>query len=212
MLTCPVCLGQSSAPFFSNRGQRYSQCPRCECVFVPEGDHLGLEAEKSIYDLHQNDSSDEGYRAFLNRLAQPLLEILPRKSEGLDFGSGPGPTLSLMLEEEGHKVRLFDPFYCYDQDYLNETYHFITMTEVAEHLASPKAEFERLFSLLKPQGLIAVMTSFRPQKIEEFASWHYHHDPTHITFYSEKTFSYLASVNKAQALFPAPNVCFLRLL
>jgi len=27
-------------------------------------------------------------------------------SLGLDFGSGPGPTLSLMLEEQGHRVAI----------------------------------------------------------------------------------------------------------
>jgi hypothetical protein len=31
----------------------------------------------------------------------PLLERLPMRAHGLDFGSGPGATLSVLLEERG---------------------------------------------------------------------------------------------------------------
>jgi 16S rRNA G1207 methylase RsmC len=29
----------------------------------------------------------------------------------LDFGCGPGPTLSILLAEQGQQVDLYDPFY-----------------------------------------------------------------------------------------------------
>jgi len=46
-------------------------------------------------------SADPRYRRFLARLAEPLIAHLPKGARGLDFGCGPGPTLSLMLREAG---------------------------------------------------------------------------------------------------------------
>ena len=44
------------------------------------------------------------YRKFLSRMFKPMMERIEPDSYGLDFGSGPGPTLNLMFEEEGHTV------------------------------------------------------------------------------------------------------------
>ena len=68
-------------------------------MFVPRSYHLSAADEKAQYDLHENDPNDPGYRAFLDRLAGPLDKRLAPHSHGLDFGCGPGPTLSVMLEE-----------------------------------------------------------------------------------------------------------------
>ena len=52
------------------------------------------------------------YREFLSRLEHPPnVPKLPAAAEGLDFGSGPGPTLSVMLEEQGYRMSLYDPFF-----------------------------------------------------------------------------------------------------
>ena len=146
--------------------------------------------EKAEYDLHQNDPQDLGYRSFLNRLAQPLLERLNPKSQGLDFGSGPGPCLSLILEEQGHTVALYDLYYASHPELLESQYDFITATEVVEHLVQPLLELERLWSLLKPGGQLGIMTKLVASP-EKFVNWHYKSDPTHISFFSVATFEYL---------------------
>ncbi|MGB2360319.1 MAG: methyltransferase, partial [Porticoccaceae bacterium] len=63
---------------------------------------MSSAAEKAIYDQHQNSPDDLQYRRFLSRLTEPLLERLGPCSRGLDFGCGPGPTLSVMMAEQGH--------------------------------------------------------------------------------------------------------------
>jgi SAM-dependent methyltransferase len=131
------------------------------------------------------------YRAFLNRLAEPLKQRLSPFSRGLDFGSGPGPTLSLMLEESGHSMRLYDSHYASYKSALCESYDFITATEVVEHLAAPGAELQRLWDLLVPGGWLAVMTKLVIDRAR-FSRWHYRRDPTHISFFCRYTWDYIA--------------------
>jgi len=159
-------------------------------VFVPTHQQLSQQDEKAAYDFHQNSPNDVGYRQFLSRLSGPLMDRLEANSQGLDFGCGPGPTLSVMLEEQGHQVALYDIYYAHNPDVLIGGYDFITSTEVIEHLSQPGAELQRLWSLLKPGGYLGLMTK-QTTNCEAFASWHYKNDPTHISFFNNQTFDYL---------------------
>lgn len=187
---CPLCQGTESTAFHNDKTRNYLRCPTCQLIHVPPHQYLSDEAEKSQYDLHENNPSDPGYRQFLSRVATPLLDRLKKGSEGLDFGCGPGPTLSLMMQEAGHRVALYDLFYHPDNHALNKPYDFITATEVVEHLAHPGPELDSLWSLLNPSGWLAIMTK-RATDIEGFKNWHYKADPTHISFFSEDSFLWL---------------------
>lgn len=187
---CPLCAGAKVTAYHSGQRRDYLQCSGCQLVFVPRRFHLSGDQEKAEYDLHENDPQDLGYRSFLNRLGQPLLARLKPRSQGLDFGSGPGPCLSLMLEEQGHTVALYDLYYANHPELLGSQYDFITATEVVEHLAQPLLELQRLWSLLKPGGQLGIMTKLVASP-EKFANWHYKSDPTHISFFSVATFEYL---------------------
>jgi SAM-dependent methyltransferase len=187
---CPLCAGAELADYHSDQRRAYRQCLDCQLVFVPQRFHLSADQEKAEYDLHENDPQDLGYRGFLNRLAEPLMQRLKPKSQGLDFGCGPGPCLSLMIEEQGHSVALYDLYYANYPELLDCQYDFITATEVIEHLAMPLFELQRLWDLLKPGGHLAIMTKLVASP-EKFANWHYKSDPTHISFFSAPTFEYL---------------------
>ena len=153
---------------------------------------LSAADEKAVYDYHENDPSDEGYRSFLNRLAVPLLERLSPDSHGLDFGSGPGPTLSVMLQEAGHHVDIYDPFYAADERVFDRQYDFIMATEVVEHLHQPGEELNRLWNCLEPGGILGLMTRHL-RSHESFENWHYKTDPTHVVFYCDDTWQWLAN-------------------
>jgi hypothetical protein len=45
--------------------------------------------------------------------------------------------------------------------------------------------------MLEDNGILAIMTSFL-SNIEDFENWYYRRDPTHVVFYSEKTFEVIA--------------------
>ncbi len=190
-VACPICDTRQSNTFFTDDDRQYYRCPCCDLIFVPTEYHLSDIEEKSRYDSHNNDSSDYRYRNFLNQLLVPLVHNIPVNSYGLDFGSGPGPTLSLMLQERGYKVDLYDKFYAQDETVFQNHYDFVTATEVFEHLSQPMKELRRLVEIIKEGGILAIMTELTTPKLD-FKSWYYKNDPSHICFFSNKTFAYLA--------------------
>lgn len=202
---CPLCAAASPQPYYRDAERVWLRCATCDLVFVPPAHHLGPAAEKAQYDLHHNDASDLGYRRFLSRLADPMLARLPPGSAVLDFGSGPGPTLSVMLAEAGHRVAIYDPFYAPDRAVLRRVYRAVTATEVIEHFAHPGAELAALWRAVEPGGWLGVMTRFRPTR-DRFAGWHYRREPTHIALYSEHTLRWIAAWLAADLTLVAPDV------
>jgi SAM-dependent methyltransferase len=190
-MQCPLCAAAGATPFHADRRRRYLRCETCSLVFVPPAFYLSRQAERAEYDLHRNAIDDPGYRTFLSRLAEPLLARLAPASRGLDFGCGPGPALAHMLREAGHEVALYDSFYVPVPDVLDGRYDFICATEVVEHLHAPGRELARLWSLLAPGGWLGVMTKLVRDRTA-FSRWHYKNDPTHVCFFSERTWQWWA--------------------
>ena len=201
----------------------YFLCGTCGLIFVPPAQFVPPEAEKARYDLHQNSPQDAEYRKFLSRLLAPMCMRLAPGSSGLDFGSGPSPTLSLMFREEGHSMTIYDLFYAQDPSVLEHTYDFITLTEVVEHLRAPGQELEKLWTILKPGGLLGIMTRMPSEEcrmpngtknasrinVESFVRWHYRNDLTHVCFFSRTTFEWLADRWHAQLTFAGKDVILL---
>jgi len=189
---CPLCQTvEHSTLFHNDRHRDYYRCGYCKLVYVPPAQFLSREEEQAEYDKHQNSPQDRGYRTFLSRLFEPLNDRLSPASCGLDFGCGPGPTLSVMFEEAGHHVNLYDPLYAQDDEALSQEYDFITASEVVEHLHDPAMELERLWRILKPGGWLGIMTKLTLDK-DAFARWHYKNDLTHVCFFSRETMECLA--------------------
>ncbi|MDP8262434.1 MAG: methyltransferase domain-containing protein [Candidatus Ancaeobacter aquaticus] len=209
MTFCSLCNSERAALFYQDNDREYLHCENCNLVFVPPQYFLSPEEEKIRYDLHENSPDDNGYRDFLGRLFVPLNKLLSPKSSGLDFGSGPGPTLSVMFEEHGHTMGIFDSFFANNEDVFNRKYDFITATEVFEHLHNPIGELDRLWSCLKSGGYLGVMTKLVIDK-ERFEKWHYKDDLTHVSFYSQETFEWLARYLNATISFFENDVIIFR--
>lgn len=208
--SCILCDGTNVQLFYRDQSDHYAsdyyRCPNCRLIFAPPKDRPSIDEEFERYETHENDPNDEGYRNFLGQLFEPLNHKLEPGSKGLDFGSGPGPTLNLMFEEQGHEVNIYDPFYADDETALDEKYDFITATEVVEHLFHPRKEFDRLWNCLKPGGYLGIMTKIAEDDKPFFADWHYRLDETHVTFYTEKTIEWLANKWNASVNFPTNRV------
>lgn len=188
---CPLC-GAATEPFHAEWRREYRRCPRCALVAVPPQSHLDPAVERAQYDRHDNDPADPRYRQFLSRAADALMARVEPPAHGLDFGSGPGPTLSVMLEDAGYTVALYDKFYDPDPAALAASYDFITATEVFEHLDAPADTIDQLLACLRPGGWLIIMTK-RAGSLEAFTRWHYTGDPTHIAFFSDETFEWIAA-------------------
>jgi hypothetical protein len=209
-MPCPLCGDEAGRPYHQDTVRAYLRCPRCELIFVPPQHHLDASAEKARYDQHNNHPDDPAYRAFLARLADPLMRVVPVGAEGLDFGCGPGPALARMLNESGRPTAVYDPFYAPDERVWLRRYDFVTATEVFEHLYRPAGELDRLLGVLRGAGVLGVMTSFAPAGSAAFAAWYYINDPTHVCFYSEAVFAHIAARWGAWIIHLEPNVVILR--
>lgn len=191
MATCPLCHGSKDTLYYHDKRGDYRRCSECSLVFVLPDVYLNPEDEKKRYDLHTNSPDDPDYRKFLSKVLDPVLERIEQKAFGLDFGCGPGPTLSKMFEEKGCTMNVYDHFYAKDEAVLEKSYDFITSTEVVEHLYDPKRVLDTLMAMLKPKGILALLTQVYPSQ-DAFGAWYYKNDPTHVCFFSDETMSYLA--------------------
>lgn len=168
----------------------YFRCTRCDGVFKIKSRHLSLEDEKKIYLNHNNDVDDIGYQNSVRPLVDRVIESRALFEDGLDYGCGTGAVASKLLRESKFNMYEYDPFFAKREELLNRSYNFIIASEVIEHFANPKLEFELLRSLLKDGGGLFCKTHILRDDID-FASWYYRRDPTHIFFYSDRTFKYI---------------------
>lgn len=191
-MSCPLCLNNKLQHYHRDNNRDFWQCQLCQLVFVKPEQYLTPKQEKAIYDQHQNCADDLGYRKFLNKLLIPLTQKLNINATGLDFGSGPGPTIATVMAEHGFNVSNYDIFYANNYELLTGKYDFITCTEVIEHIHHPHKVITSLTNMLKPNAYLGIMTK-RVINKDKFSSWHYKNDLTHVCFYSIETFEFIAS-------------------
>jgi hypothetical protein len=206
---CPLCKSRDITLFTYAENRDYLHCKNCDLVYVPSIYFLSSEDEKAKYDNHQNSPQNQGYRDFLNRLLEPLCKFIPQKSYGLDFGSGPGPTLSIIMKEQGYDMEIYDYFYHNNPGVFRKSYDFITTTEVIEHLHHPYEEILKLWSSLNSRGVLGIMTAFRPSD-DEFTKWYYKRDLTHVRFFTQNSFKWLADNLNAELIVPQSGVVILK--
>lgn len=189
--SCPLCRANNASELCRDRARPYFQCPTCALIFVPTVFHLPTDEERRRYEFHENNPHDGAYRTFLMKLGEPLMKKLQPGMHGLDYGSGPGPALSVIFSERGFPMAIYDPFFADDPAVLEETYDFLTCTETVEHFRNPARHWEEMVRLIKPGGWIGVMTSLVTHETD-FSTWHYARDDTHIAFYSAETLRWIA--------------------
>ncbi len=158
--------------------------------FIPASAHVTPEQERARYELHQNRLEDTGYVRFLGPAIDCLKRHAPPPATVLDYGSGPAPVLVSLLNREGFKAIGYDPHFA-PAPPPGEPFEAVISTETFEHFRRPCAELDRIVGLIRPGGLLVVMTAlWTPDR--DFAAWHYVSDETHIAFYSESTFQFIA--------------------
>lgn len=210
-MNCPLCLSSETALFYKDSKYHASEriffkCNDCFLIYTHEKNRLERSEEKKRYDLHENDPKDPGYLKFLSQLTDSIKPALHRQFKGLDYGCGPGPAISNLLGEVGCSVKNYDPFYFNESDLLGQKYDFITCTETAEHFFSPREELLKLDKMLRGKGsFLAVMTEVVPSE-SGFADWHYYRDPTHVSFYQERTLEWIRDWMSWEMKRPRPNV------
>ena len=202
---CPLCDSHNTRLFSEVHDRAYHCCRTCYLAFLAPCYRLDTTAERAEYGKHHNSPDDPGYRRFLSRLTEHLMPRLSPNAQGLDFGCGPGPALSVMLAEQGFSMTNYDPFFAPDGGALNHTYDFITCTETVEHFYNPAREFHLLDQLLRPGGWLGIMTEIMLDNAR-FAAWWYVSEPTHVCFYQQATMAWLADQYGWEMVVPRKNV------
>ena len=192
---CPLCLDSHPAIWAADSRRSYYRCPNCYLIFADRNSLLSSKQEKAVYEQHENHIEDLGYRKFLSRIALPMLNKFSLAANsniiGLDFGCGPGPALAAMFNEAGLKTVVYDPYFANDKSVLTKQYDFVTCTEAIEHFYQPHKEWQLLVNLVREGGYLGIMTKLA-RDLDSFKQWHYKNDPTHVSFFSQQTFLFLA--------------------
>ena len=205
---CPLCGAVGGSAVNTRDDRQYFQCANCALVFLHPAQRLSAVDEKARYELHQNDAGDPDYVAFLRRLADPIAARLQPGARGLDFGCGPAPVLSQLLTGAGFACEAYDPFFAPNEALLEPRYDYVTCSEVVEHAYDPARMFSTLHGLLRPGGVLGIMTRFYPGD-SAFHEWWYRRDPTHVCFYNEATLRWVAERHGSIVEFPRADVALI---
>ncbi len=210
MTICCLCQSSEVSIF---QDAAFFRCSDCHLIFKNSTLHLSAADEKIRYELHENNIDDPAYVRFLWPAVEQVKKLKSPPGLGLDFGCGPNPVLSQLLIQENYQMYSYDPIFFTGglADFKNQPqkiFDFITCTEAAEHFYKPGTEFKKLFSWIKAGGHLVLMTDlFTENKILQ--NWGYARDPSHVCFFSEKTFSWLAKKYSAELeMISSRLVCF----
>ncbi len=185
---CPLC--QNSASFFYEDTQNYYKCQNCHGIFVDEEQLPNEKSEKERYELHDDNTEDAGYRKFVSPITSNIEKDFSKEAQGLDFGAGTSQIITKVMQEKSYKISSYDPYFHPCEELLKKKYDYIASCEVIEHFYHPAKEFTLLKSLLKRNAKLYLMTDIYDEQVE-FSSWYYKNDPTHVFFYTKKTFEWI---------------------
>lgn len=187
---CLLC-GNVGNLFYEDKHRIYHSCDFCKGIYIPFNFLPDKKTEIDRYRTHNNDVEDPRYQKFVSPIVNAVVkDFVAGKSSGLDFGAGTGPVITKLLREKGFDIAPYDPFFHDKPELLEKQYDFIVCCEVMEHFHNPHEEFQRLKSLLRPNGKIYCMTHLFSDDIH-FDTWYYKNDPTHVFIYRPETLHFI---------------------
>jgi SAM-dependent methyltransferase len=208
MQYCPLCQKTNAVkPYFTNTtGQLFYSCADCGFIFRSPESFLTKGENEARYKLHQNDVLDKGYQNFLRPVVNAVLSKQSPLEQGLDYGCGPESVIQYLLLEAGFQMETYDPLFHPEEEILNQRFDYVTCTEVVEHFEKPLEEMSKIKRLLKPLGRLYIKTSLT-DAVHDFPRWHYHRDPSHVSFFSRKSFEFIqAKLGFAGVAFKEPDI------
>ncbi len=190
-MKCPLCSAAQFRHFLLARDSRqYWLCEHCKLIWLSEAQRPSRSAEEARYRTHENFGVE--YLTYLGKTALPIAALLEPGALGLDYGCGPTHGMENVLSPLGFSVDSYDPiFFPGKISLLKNHYDFLLCSEAAEHFFEPCSEFERMNSLVKSGGYIAISSKLAA-RAEEFEAWTYRRDPTHVVFYQADSVKWIA--------------------
>ncbi|MGX9461778.1 class I SAM-dependent methyltransferase [Shewanella sp. A14] len=208
MSQCPLC--SHPADFFvQDKKRAFYACPQCSLVFASPNSHVMPNVERQRYGRAQKIVKQKQ----LSQFVLPLLKQISQQKTGMLHGLNFGRVLDLQsqqtIADAGHQVNQYDPFFAADQSVLKQRYDFVCCYRVFEHFRHPHREWRLLNQLIKPSGWLAISTPLLTDKTT-FEKWHYKNNPTHVSFYQQVTFEYLALNSDFELLFASKDLVLMQ--
>jgi hypothetical protein len=170
--------------------QKLWLCSQCKLLFRSSAEFVSQSKEKERYLTHNNSLEDEGYVSFLLRAYKVAKGNLHSGAKILDYGCGYNPVFAKLMKKRGWECDHFDPLF-YPEGIRQSQYKNIFCIETAEHFNYPLQDWDKLNRLLAENGTLTVMTDLWSDE-ESLADWHYLNDKTHVSFYHQTTFQWIA--------------------
>ena len=193
MYQCKICHADVTLLNDSKKGLSYYRCCSCGFLYLDDKFIVNNEREKSQYAMHKNSFESLGYvKMFEDFIEKAILPYEKDINNVLEFGCGSGPVLAELLRRNGLTVDIYDLYFYPEKVYEGKQYDLITSTEVFEHLKNPVEVLKMLVEHTNDHGYIILMTKFPPKEDKAFLAWWYRRDPTHISFFTPKSFEVMA--------------------
>ncbi|MDD3478074.1 MAG: class I SAM-dependent methyltransferase [Candidatus Izemoplasmatales bacterium] len=201
-MKCVICANECAPLINPKTEEQFWHCPDCDTYVKESQYYLSPVEEKKVYLRHHNSFEQKDYVAYLEDFVERGVLPYSKPSRLLEYGCGATPVLSKILESKYHyQVTKYDKYFFPQTKYLTQKFDVITSTEVIEHIEDPDALFREWSTLLKPGGILAVMTLFHPKNHDSFFAWWYIRDLSHIRFFTKKTFEMLAEKYQLSILY-----------
>ena len=183
--------------------KHFFRCTKCDFCFLDRTQLLDFHGEKERYLFHRNSEDNLGYMNWLGAIVDEAMTVIELKGKTiLDYGCGHTPILPKILRNKEYQINTIDYYdlFFYPKLDVTKKYSCIFSIEVFEHFRDVYKEIEQVFSYLEHGGYFVLSTGFLPTE-DKFASWWYIQDATHISFYSEQTFEWLADKFSLKLIF-----------
>ena len=194
-MNCKICSSKTVRIENSKKDIIYYNCINCDFIFINESNINTPKNERLRYLKHNNTLDNNNYVKIFKELIEKYIICSKNKIRRiLDFGCGSIPVFAKLLKDNGFIVDVYDKYFFPHKDYFKKKYDLITLIEIIEHLKNPLKELIHLKNLLNKKGLFIIKTLFHPENNDIFLKWWYKEDFTHISFFSQKTFKFLAKL------------------
>ncbi len=181
--------------------RKFFRCGYCGFSWAHPDSLPDEAAAAQRYSNHRNDAADQGYTQFLSGIIEKAFFYYSGKPESvIDWGSGPSPVASRMLEGLGLSVFSWDPNFSSSEIPRKEFYDLGVCIETAEHFIHPRKDFADFFRTLKPGAYAVIHTHLAPADDDAFLRWWYIEDITHVSFYSRYSLEILGAMVSARVI------------
>lgn len=189
-LTCPLCYTQANH-FFQDKRRNLYHCEHCLLIFADPNSYLLPHIAQIRYQQNRH-KRKKSFQAFITSAIDEVAALSQAPISVLSFGRVmSNKKLLNQIKKQGHKLTQYEPYNTASHTLSSSQYDLICCYRVLEHFHKPRVETQRLATLMKPGGWLAICSPLLTQ-VDNFSQWHHKNNVTHVSFYQIETIEFLA--------------------